>query len=377
MVGRVLRVCHVIHDLGPGGAEKLIVDLARLAPEAGVDISVVSLMPLGDHHYPRVLDGLGVPVRSLDLASRWDPRGRGRLRAVLGDLEPHVVHTHLKHADLLASDVVHELGAAHVSTLHLIEDAVGLVARMKRNAGVRARERSADRTIAVSDAVRRWYVESFPAVDASRVVVLRNGVPAPVEITDDRRTALRREFGVGETDLLVTMVAIMRPGKGHDDLIDAVRLITAEVPIVFVLAGAGPEEARLRRSVAMAGLGDRIRFAGFRTDADDLLAASDFVVHPSHADALPTALVQAAAAGIASIGTDVGGIPEVVDDETGILVPVGDPPALADAILELASDADRRRWLGKQARERFDEEFEGGVWLRRLRRLYDEVVASG
>jgi glycosyltransferase involved in cell wall biosynthesis len=372
----VVRVCHVIHELGPGGAEKLLADLARLAPDAGIELSVVSLMPLGDHLYPRMLAELGVAVRSLDLSSRWDLRGRRRIRDVVGEIGPDVLHTHLKHADLLGAHAVRRLDVPHVSTLHVIEDAVGPIARMKRNAGALARERSADRTIAVSEAVRRWYLDTFRKVDPGRVVVVRNGVPAPEKVSPERRAELRAEFGVGEDGLLVPMAAIMRPGKGHRDLIEAVRLIDPSVPITFVLAGSGPEEKALRDAVATASLGDRIRFTGFRSDVSDLLAAADFAVLPSHADALPTALVQASAAGIPSIGTNVGGIPEVVDAETGLLVPVGDPPALAEAIRQLASDPDNRRWLGKRARERFDEEFEGGVWIARLRAVYDDVLAG-
>ncbi|HSG79555.1 MAG TPA: glycosyltransferase, partial [Acidimicrobiia bacterium] len=360
----VARVCHVIHELGPGGAEKLLVDAARLAPDVGIELSVISLMPFGDHPYPRVLAELGVPVHSLDLSSRWDLRGRRRLRSIVQDIGPDVLHTHLKHADLLGAHAVRGLDIAHVSTLHVIEDAVGPAARMKRDAGARVRERSALCTIAVSEAVRRWYLETFPFVAAERVVVVRNGVPAPEPISEERRVALRAEFGVGDDGLLVPMVALMRPGKGHEDLIAAAGLIASEVPVTFVLAGSGSEEARLRETVDAAALADRVRFAGFRSDIPDLLAAADFVVHPTHADALPTALVQAAAAGIPSIGTKVGGVPEVVDAETGIMVPVADPPALAAATVELASDPDRRRWLGKRARERFDEQYEGGVWIR-------------
>ncbi|MDX1691177.1 MAG: glycosyltransferase [Acidimicrobiia bacterium] len=367
----------MIHDLGPGGAEKLIVDLARLAPEGGIDLSVVSLMPFGDHRYPRVLDSLGIPVRSLELRSRYDPRGASRLTATLAGLDPDIVHTHLKHADLLGGQAAADLGIPQVSSLHVIEDAPGPVARLKRDAGMRTRERTAARTIAVSDAVRAWYLDTFANVDPRRVVVIHNGIPAPPEIPEPRIAAARAEFDVEPHGLLVPLVAIMRPGKGHEDLLEAVSLMTAESGITFVFAGSGPEEGRLRQLAARVGVEDRVRFAGYRTDVPEILAASDFVVHPTHADALPTAVVQAAAASVPAVATEVGGVPEVVTPDTGILVPVGDPAALVDGIIAMAADGDRRDWMGKRAKERFDEMFDGRVWLRRLRELYDEVVAQG
>ena len=375
-VRRVLKVCHVIHELGPGGAEKLIVDLARLAPGQGIDLGVVSLMPFGDHEYPRELASLGVDVRSLDLRSRWDPRGRARANKAIAAMGAQVVHSHLKHADMLAGAAAARLGIPHVSTLHVIEDAVGMLGRIKRDVGMRSRESTAAITIAVSEAVRDWYVASFPTVDRSRIIVAYNGVPEPSPIADGLRQALRHEFDVADDGLMVPMVAIMRPGKGHDDLLDAAALLTEEVPVTFVLAGSGPEEHRLRGRCRRLGLDHRVRFAGFRDDIPDLLASSDFVVHPSHAEALPTAVVQAAAAGRPAIGTTVGGTPEVITSDTGILVPVGDPSAIANAVLELAADADRRRWLGKQARERFDTLFDGKAWVARLRALYDGVLAG-
>ncbi|MBN2113351.1 MAG: glycosyltransferase, partial [Acidimicrobiia bacterium] len=91
-----LRVCHLIHELGPGGAEHVLVDLARVAPEAGLEMRVLSLMPLGEYRYPQVLRELGVRVDSLDLPSRWDVRGLRRAVRLLQADPPDLLHSHLK-----------------------------------------------------------------------------------------------------------------------------------------------------------------------------------------------------------------------------------------------------------------------------------------
>ncbi len=303
-------------------------------------------------------------VDSLDLPSRWDPRGLRRAVRLLRADPPDLLHSHLKHADLVAAYAAPRLGIPMVSTLHLVEDEVGMVGRLKRDLGAWARRRRAARTIAVSDALRRWYLDAFP-VDPATVVTIPNGIPAPEPVPAERRAALRAEFGVPDGCLLAATVAIFRDGKGHDDLLDAARLLE-DVPIRFVLAGSGPEEARLRARVEAEGLTGRVVFAGFREDVAALLAAADLVVHPSHADALPTALIHALAAGVPAVATRVGGIPEIVGDDAGMLVAPGEPAALAGAIRDLAGDAGRRRQMGEAARARFAARFEGTAWARRL-----------
>jgi len=369
-----VRVCHLIHELGPGGAEHVLVDLARVAPPAGIEMRVLSLMPLGAHRYPQMLRNLGVRVDSLELASRWDPRGlRRAVRLLRGD-PPDLLHSHLKHADLVAAYAAPRLGIPMVSTLHLIEDEVGMVGRFKRSLGARARRRRAARTIAVSDAVRDWYLDCF-AADPTGVVTIRNGIPAPEPVTAGGRKAGRDEFGVADGDLLAATVAIFRAGKGHDDLLAAAARL-GDVPIRFVLAGSGPEEERLRGRVLTEGLEGRVVFAGFREDVSGLLGAADLVVHPSHADALPTALIHALAAGVPAVATQVGGIAEIVGEEAGILVPAGDPAALAEAVRRMAEDAGQRQRMGEAARARFAAHFEGAAWARRLRALYEEILAE-
>lgn len=374
--GRV-RVCHVIHDLRRGGAEHLLVDLAGVARSVGIEMSVVSMMPTVGHGYADALHRAGVPVRSLRLHSLWDPRSARRLAGVLRDLHPDLVHSHLKHADLVAARVAPRLGLPMVSSLHVVEDAVGLVGRLKRFLAMRARDRSAARVLAVSGALREWYL-SLSSRDPATTLVLHNGIPAPPVFSEDHRTRLRDSLGVPDDAVMAVTVAILRPGKGIEDLLAAAASLPPEPDIRFVVAGSGPDEERLHAEAARLGLaGGRVVFPGFTDDVAGLLAAADLLLHPSHADALATAIIHGMAAGLPVVATDVGGTKEIVAGNHGVVIPPGDSAAIAEAVLSLAADPGRRRSMGAAARARFYAEFDIAVWVSRLGDVYEEVLAEG
>jgi glycosyltransferase involved in cell wall biosynthesis len=371
-----LRVCHLIHSLRDGGAEHVLVTMAEVAATAGLELSVVSLMPDQDLRYARQLRELGVTVRSLSLGTRWDGRALPRAVRLVRELRPDVVHTHLKHADLVGAFVASRLAVPMVSTLHVIEDAPDPVRRFKRRVAAQARLRGARRTITVSDAQRRWYLETFRA-DADRVTTVRNGVLPAARATGVERAHFRATHGVPEGTVLAAMVALLRPGKGHDDLFDAVRRLPSDLEVRVLVAGDGPLRNELEAEVAGdARLRGRIVFAGFIEDVEGLFASCDLVVHPSHFDALPTALIYAIAAGVPVIASDVGGIPEIVGEGAGVLVPAHDAPALAGAIETLVNDRDQRSRLGAAGRERFQAEFDARGWAGRLRSVYESALAE-
>lgn len=371
-----LHACHVIHSLGAGGAEQVLVDLATVSAGADLRISVVGLVDAEDPGHARALREVGVEVHGLGLSSRWDPRAFARAARVVRGLAPDVVHTHLKHADLVGAVVARRLGLPQVSTLHLIEDSVSGLGAVKRRLAGEVRRRVADRTIAVSEAQRRWYLGSFPA-DPARVVTLHNGVVPGARLGPGRREMLRRSLGARPDAVLAVNVAIMRPGKGHDDLLDAMALLPDPSPVVVVLVGDGPERERLERRVAASvRMRDRVRFAGYRDDVPMLLQAADLAVHPTHADALPTALIHALAASVPVVATDVGGVPEVVGDRAGVLLPAHAPGLLSGELRRLAADRAARARMGAAGRERFDRLFDARQWARSLRALYAEVVGT-
>jgi glycosyltransferase involved in cell wall biosynthesis len=368
-----MHVCHIIHSLGAGGAEQVLVDLATVADKGGFSMSVIGLMGQPTGVNARALLELGVPVRTLGLRTRWDPRGFTRAIREVAALQPDIVHTHLKHADLVGAVAALRLRVPQVSTLHIIEGASSGTAYAKRWVAGKVRTRAAMRTIAVSEAQRQWYLEHFPT-DPSRVVTIHNGVLPGRPLDAATRAATRALLSRSDADVLAANVALMRPGKGHDDLLAAIGMLPDDSCLHVVLVGDGPELGRLKSVVgADRSLSARVTFTGYREDVPQLLLAMDLVVHPSHADALPTALIHALAAGVPVVATHVGGIPEIVGDDSGVLVPPATPAVLARTLQDLSVDPGRRELMGAAGTRRFEARFDARMWAQRLGELYREV----
>ncbi|HYN89397.1 MAG TPA: glycosyltransferase, partial [Ardenticatenaceae bacterium] len=263
-------------------------NLAQVAPEVGIDVAVLALMGVRDPRLANELAEFGVQVTDLGLASRWDIRALQAGTAVLRAWTPQVIHTHLKHADLVGSFASSRLNVPMVSTLHLIEDTPTPVDRAKGRLAAAARSRRAARTIAVSEEQRRWYLETFRVPQRS-VVTVPNGVVGPPSLTPVDRFALRASLGVGPETVLALHVGIMRPGKGHAELIEALSRVSTSLDLRVMMAGDGELRPQIEAQASRASLpSSRLAFLGFRDDIDALLAAADCVVSSSQFEALPT-----------------------------------------------------------------------------------------
>lgn len=186
-----------------------------------------------------------------------------------------------------------------------------------------------------------------------RITIIRNGIDVARFAPDAaRRMGARTGLDLNADQFVVTCVANLHPYKGHADLIEALGLIAARLPRDWRLLLAGRDidgtRVSLERQATATGLGDNIRFLGSVTDVPALLAASDLHIHPSREDAFPNSLLEAMAAGLPVVATNVGGIPELVEEGVGgLLVQSRSPAALAEAIMLLANDAALRRLMGE------------------------------
>ncbi len=207
--------------------------------------------------------------------------------------------------------------------------------------------------IAVSRENARTLVESS-RLPAARVKVVYNGIALEPFHTATKSRALREELGLRDDQPIILVLARLRPSKGHRYLIQAAPAILARFPQAhFVFAGSPEERAPLDRQIAALALSDRFSILGFRPDPVNLLCGSDLFVLPSLAEGFALSLIEALAAGLPVIATNVGGADEIISDGiNGFLVPPADAHALARAVVRaLSLDAAARAQLKRAALE--------------------------
>jgi L-malate glycosyltransferase len=176
----------------------------------------------------------------------------------------------------------------------------------------------------------------------------------------------------------VLVPARLHPMKGHVDLLAALVTLRRHVPDVLVVcAGDGPLRAVLPALAQAAGLADNVRFLGQRSDMPALLGACDVVALPSHIEGLPSVIMEAFAAERAVVATDVGGVPEIVeDDATGWLVPPRVPHDLADALADALVHPTVRAARAARARQVVLDRFQAPDGARHLQAVYDRWMAE-
>jgi glycosyltransferase involved in cell wall biosynthesis len=371
----------LIDSLTWGGAEMLLADLADGAPAAAIDLSVAYLAEIDGSPAAAPLRALGVEPELVRVGRLLEPSALARVRRHLIRVGPDLVHTHLGLADVVGTLAARSLLLPAVSTIHLVASQPtgtasdeGARGRARRRFAALVRRHAGARVIAVSDAARSAYLQTGWD-EPRRVVTVHNGIARPPE--PEAGVKLRVELGIEPDAPVLSTVTVLRPGKGHELVFEAVRALLPRFPRLRVIVlGDGPARADIARLARP--LGDAVILPGHRRDVMAVLAATDVLVHPTRMDAFPTALLEAAAAGVPVVASAVGGIPEIViDGETGFLL---DPPASASALAvrlaPLLDDAGLRAAVGARARARFAQEFTAERWAARLRHVYDDVLAE-
>lgn len=206
----------------------------------------------------------------------------------------------------------------------------------------------------------------YPAVDLS---------PLPAS------SSLRQELNLSQTDIVVGCVAVMRAMKGHRELLDAMQpIIQADARVHLVVVGGGSPLLEQTQAYARdLGLESRVHFLGTRRDVPDLLAGFDIFALATRKEASGTVFVEAGAAGLPVVGTNVDGVPEMMQaDVSGFLVPLDDQPALTAAIKRLVDDPDLRRRMGQEGLRycRLEQRFGADAMVQRIESSYLRWLAE-
>jgi len=358
------RVAHVIAPALFGGAESVVRALAWGRRRLGRATEVIALVD-GDEPHPFVeeLNSLGVPTHAVRCGRRRYWAEARRVADILSLIGAQVVHTHVYHGDFVGYWAARWRGRCVVATLHNGFMGGDWKNRVYEWADRRLLRRF-DAVMCVSNQARTRLLRS--GAPASRVSVVCNGYDGGGSLL---RCEARTRLGSHEGIKTIGWVGRLSSEKGPDLFLRALALARLD-RVIAVMLGTGAEQARVMTLAASLGLGtDSLRMMGQR-DARVLMSGFDVLVISSRTEGLPMVLLEAMAAGIPVVAFAVGGIPEVLNTESGWLVPPGDVVALARAIrgvLGAPEEAERR---AAAARQLIESRFGLEQWVESVEAVY-------
>jgi glycosyltransferase involved in cell wall biosynthesis len=360
-------VAQLIESDGPGGAERVVSDLAVGFHSLGAR-SVVFLPADGEGWLARQLEGSGVTIEYFRITRPFSPACARSLAAAFRRHDIAVAHSHEFSLAVYGSWASWLAGVHHVITMH---GSRYYARRLRRRLAMRSAVALSGRTVAVSDGLADDLSRNL-LVPRSRIVMIANGV----QYVRPQRARLRDELGLAPDDRLLVAVGNLYPVKGHQHLVDAVGLLTVRHPNVHVaIAGRGDLEGVLAARALDLGLGARLHLLGLRSDVSAILSAADIFVLPSLSEGLPLALLEAMFAGCPIVASDVGEVGRALGyGDAGLLVESANPIELADALDRLLSDPDGAAEMGHRAARRAATEYGLSQMVRRYSGIYEALL---
>lgn len=356
----------LIKGLGIGGAEKLVTESARFWDRTVFSYRVVYVLPWKDQLVAD-LRALDVPVVCIGSKRGLTSSTVVTLRRQLNRSDSRLVHAHLPSAGILARL------ASPVPVVYTEHNMVSSYRPLTRLVNQLTYWRN-DAVTAVSPTVAQA-VAGYPGPE---VEVVRNGVAVEVD-APQAQMKVRSELGLSLSQPLVVHVGNIRPGKGHDLLIDVASQLRQRHPDAVIVSIGGEKHAgdlaRMRERVDHLGLNGRIRFLGRRPDAAWFIAAADVYVNPAEVEGLPVTLLEAMALARPVVATAVGGVPDLIEhDVTGWVVPQGSSEGLAEAIASLLGDDTLRIRLGEAAKDTVAASYSLEHMVRAFERIYRRLL---
>lgn len=377
--GPSLQATRLTTDLRPLGYETALA-YGRVADGEGEMRDLLAPEETGVHY----IDDLCRPITPAD-----DWRAFRRIGALLREFQPAIVHTHMAKAGLLGrlATVLYNRNAGrgrpariiHTYHGHVLEGYFSPVMTATLIRTERWLARRTDALVAISPRIRDELVDRFRIAPLSRFHVVPLGFDlAPLAaIGAADRAAARRQLDLPDGALVVTTVGRLTAIKNHELLLDAVRQIAAATPrATFLVAGDGDLRQPLEARARALGVAERVRWLGWRRDLATIYGATDVFALTSRNEGTPVALIEAMAAGVPGVSTDVGGVADVISDESlGLLVPSDSPEALAAAVTRLLADEPARREMGARARQAVVHRYDVKRLVSDIDMLYRSLLA--
>lgn len=383
----MIRLCHAITRLIRGGAAKVLMELVRRLPRDRYEQSVICGASADEALVREAADaGAQVVVNDhlvREIRLRKDMGAALSLMAQLRKLRPDILHLHTYKAGVVGSLVSRLAGLravvfsphghifaaqANISGVPPAGAKLKLLKRLTQFA-----QKFPVKIVALSNADRDQQIE-LKLGRPEQYVVIPNGLDLEEFGQRGLRPREAARAGLRVNGRVIGTVGRLAREKGHEVLLRALAKLPDDVQLVIV--GEGEQYAALERQAAERGLAERVRFTGY-VDSRLVLRAFDIYVQPSYYEGFGLSILEAMAAGLPVVACRVGGVADVVvDGETGLLVPAGDPEALATAVRRMLQDSELARRCGEAAAQRVRDLFSVEKMISAYDALYRETLRS-
>ncbi|HOK06802.1 MAG TPA: glycosyltransferase [Syntrophales bacterium] len=367
-----IKVVHAVEDLKIGGMERVIASIVTGLDRNRFDTRVLCLTRGGAVADDLSRQGVNLTVLGIDnyhrpsqifRLFRWLKRERchilhchgyfagvaGRVAGLLARIPHMVLHVHSPYLDYQKKHLIMEKALSHWT----------------------------DKIVCVSRAVQDWVLRA-EEIDKGKTVIIYNGVkPSFTDTALISSNDLKDRFQIPKQDTIFSIIASLTANKGHEVLLEAFKIVSDSCrDTTLMIIGGGPMREKLDEKARRLKIDRKVVFTGEQKNIHDLLHIADICLLPSQfREGLGLALVEAMSRGLPLIGTDVGGIPEVISQGVnGLLVAPGDAEALAHAMLTLARDHALRKKMGAASRMIYEEKFTHDKMIKEIRALYDGLL---
>jgi glycosyltransferase involved in cell wall biosynthesis len=366
------RIVQIIPTLDRGGAEKQMTLLSVGLPRNDFEVHVCTLTRSGP--WAESLRAAGVELHEIGKTWKLDPAAFWRLRRLLRNLQPEIVHTWIFAANCYGRQAAF---AANVPHVVCGERCVDQWKVWHEFAIDRHLARKTDRVVTNSSGVVDFYAEH--GIPREKFEVIPNGIESLEAVPTKSRSELLQELGLPNDAKLIGAIGRLWPQKRYRDLIWAAELLkVVRDDTHFLIIGDGPQLPQLRRCRENLRITDRVHFLGPRSDVPQILPHLDCFWLGSAYEGQSNALMEAMLAGRPVVVSDIPGNRDLVShDDNGYLVPVGDRAGFARATLILLEDESVARRLGDAARQRMLSEFTIDRMVSRHASLYRRLLGDG
>jgi len=364
------EVLHIVEDLNIGGLERIIESVVIGLSKNRYNIQVWCLAKGGE--IAEGLIGRGINLKILGLNSYYNPTKIVKLSNHLRKSKIDIIHTHGYFASTFAR-MAAILARTPVILTHIHTTYYGF---RKRNILIeRFLSFFTDKIICVSNSTRE-FVEKIEGIDVNKTCLIYNGTETS-NIHPSTTSVDRTSLALSPEDFVIITVASLVENKGHHSLLDAINILSKKYrSIRLLIVGDGPLRSKLEEYAKNLKISSLIVFTGLRKDVHSLLYLSDlFILCPMEREGLGVSIIEAMSMGVPVIGTSIGGIPELIENQVnGLLVPPCNSYELAVAIERLVVDKDQRNKMAEQAKEIYDKNFTAARMVHQIEQLYEGLL---